>query len=261
MFGFLIKKAFFDMWDNLFRVVILNLGYILCASGLVFLPSLFPSGAESINPLSVVVFLVFTVVLFVYTGGVSRVARDIADYGTPGFKDFWTYIKETALSSVFFALIVAAHVFILTTVFPFYSALKSILGFLAMAFIFWVSLLWLLGCVHFFPVQSRLNTDIRKIVKKQLLLFFDNTLFSLGLALGAVAILVVSGFTAFLLPGIATILVWLNVALKLRMYKYDYLEQHPDANRRKIPWDALLIDDRERVGKRTLRGMIFPWKE
>ena len=29
MFGFLIKKAFFDMWDNLLKIVILNLGFIL----------------------------------------------------------------------------------------------------------------------------------------------------------------------------------------------------------------------------------------
>ena len=45
------------------------------------------------------------------------------------------------------------------------------------------------------------------------------------------------------------------------MYKYDWLEANPEANRKKIPWDALLMDDKERVGKRTLRGMIFPWKE
>ncbi len=29
MFGFLIKKAFFDMWDNMFRILLMNLGYIL----------------------------------------------------------------------------------------------------------------------------------------------------------------------------------------------------------------------------------------
>jgi hypothetical protein len=44
------------------------------------------------------------------------------------------------------------------------------------------------------------------------------------------------------------------------MYKYDYLEKNP-GDRRRIPWDALLVEDRERVGKRTLKGMIFPWKE
>jgi hypothetical protein len=29
----------------------------------------------------------------------------------------------------------------------------------------------------------------------------------------------------------------------------------------RVPWDALLAEDREQVGVRTLRGMIFPWKE
>lgn len=257
MFGFLIKKTFFDMWDNLFRVVLMNLGYIICASGIIFLPGLL----ISITPLSVAVLVLCLVVLFVYTGGASHVARDITDYGSPGFRDFWNYVKKTALSSVLFSLIAAVHVFVLSYVFPFYGGMKSLVGPLALAFIFWISLLWGLACMHFFPIQSRLDTDIRKIIRKMLLLFFDNTLFSLGLALGVLVILVVSGFTAFLLPGIATILIWLNVALRLRLYKYDYLEKHPDANRRKIPWDALLIDDRERVGKRTLRGMIFPWKE
>ena len=73
--------------------------------------------------------------------------------------------------------------------------------------------------------------------------------------------LVVSFFTALLLPGIATIMLWWNIAFKLRLYKYDWLEQNPGANRRRVPWDALLVEDRERVGKRTLKGMIFPWKE
>jgi hypothetical protein len=39
------------------------------------------------------------------------------------------------------------------------------------------------------------------------------------------------------------------------------LEENPDANRRKIPWDALLIDEKDRVGSRSIRGMIFPWKD
>jgi hypothetical protein len=80
-------------------------------------------------------------------------------------------------------------------------------------------------------------------------------------AVGSVAVLALSAFTALLIPGITGLLIWHQVALKIRLCKYDYLEENPDANRRQIPWDALLIDDRERVGKRTLRGMIFPWKE
>ena len=69
------------------------------------------------------------------------------------------------------------------------------------------------------------------------------------------------------------------------MYKYDFLEERQQASadqtsadqegtdegqveqaggkrrRVRIPWDALLAEDREQVGVRTLRGMIFPWKE
>ncbi|HVP19812.1 MAG TPA: hypothetical protein VMU36_12520, partial [Spirochaetia bacterium] len=89
----------------------------------------------------------------------------------------------------------------------------------------------------------------------------DNPGFSIGLAICALIVAGVSVFTAFLLPGFATVLLWWNVAAKLRLYKYDWLEQNPGADRRRVPWDALLVEDRERVGKRTLRGMIFPWRE
>ena len=82
-----------------------------------------------------------------------------------------------------------------------------------------------------------------------------------ALVLAALAIVAASVFTGGILPGLGAVLVWHNVALKLRLYKYDHLEQQPESNRKQIPWDALLVDDRDRVGKRTLRGMIFPWKE
>jgi len=43
--------------------------------------------------------------------------------------------------------------------------------------------------------------------------------------------------------------------------KYDWLEANPGADRRKIPWDALLIDEREKTGTRSLKNLIFPWKD
>jgi hypothetical protein len=98
-------------------------------------------------------------------------------------------------------------------------------------------------------------------LRKCFIVFFDNTFFAVLLGIGSVAILIGSFFTALLIPGLAGLILWHQVGLKLRLYKYDYLEENPEANRKQIPWDALLIDDRDRVGKRTLRGMIFPWKE
>ena len=43
MFGFLVKKAFFDMWDNLFRIIIMNLGYIAVFAIFFLLAPLFTS--------------------------------------------------------------------------------------------------------------------------------------------------------------------------------------------------------------------------
>ena len=37
MFGFLIKKWFFDFWDNMIRVVLINLGFVLMMGIVVYL--------------------------------------------------------------------------------------------------------------------------------------------------------------------------------------------------------------------------------
>jgi hypothetical protein len=256
MFGFLVKKAFFDMWDNMFRIIIMNLGYILVL-GIFWLAI----EIASITALSIAVVFIGIAVLAVYTGAVSRMCSEIADYKQPGFADFWSYVRESLASSLLLALVVLIYVFVVSVAFRFYGGMQSLVGPLAVALLFWVTLAWVFASQYFFPIQSRLDRKFRKIFRKTFLVFFDNPGFSLGLFLVALIIFVGSVLTALLLPGIASILLWWNVAFKLRMYKYDWLEKNPGENRRRIPWDALLIDDRERVGKRTLRGLIFPWKE
>ncbi len=256
MFGFLIKKAFFDMWDNLIRMVILNLGFIVCLAVMVYFPLLF----RAVPVLFFASLGVGLVVLFVYSGAISGMVGMIADYQRPEASDFLRFLKGSWLSSTLFALLNLLLVFLLSVAFPVYGSLKSIVGPLASSFLFWVTVFWILASLYFFPVQARLDKSFRKILKKMALLLLDNPLFSIGLLIGSLLVFAVSAFTALLLPGIASLLLWLNVALKLRLYKYDYLEKNPE-NRRNIPWDALLTEDRERVGKRTLKGMIFPWKE
>ncbi|MBN1834814.1 MAG: hypothetical protein JW820_03125 [Spirochaetales bacterium] len=256
MFGFLIKKAFFDMWDNLIRIVILNLGFIVIFAVLIYFPLLF----QSVPPLFYLSLGVGMALLFVYSGMVSAMVSTVADYGRPEFRDALMHLKQTYPTSLLFALLNFALAFLFGIAFPVYGQLRSFLGPLASSFLFWILVFWVLAMQYFFPVQSRLDKKFFKILKKMFLIFLDNPLFSVGLLLGAVAALAISVFAALLLPGVASILLWWNVALKLRMYKYDYLEEHPEG-RRNIPWDALLVEDRERVGKRTLKGMIFPWKE
>ncbi|MGA2977700.1 MAG: hypothetical protein ABSF77_20560 [Spirochaetia bacterium] len=257
MFGFLIKKAFFDMWDNMFRIILMNLGYIAVLAIFFLLAPLFIS-------LPVLFFITIALgiaALAVYTGAVSKMCAEIADYRQPGFAEFAQFIKASYPSSLLLALVLTAYVFIISIAFQFYGGMKTIVGPLAVALLFWVTVAWTFASQYFFPIQSRLDKKFRKIFRKTFLVFFDNPGFSIGLLLSAGIVLVISVFTALLLPGISSIILWWNIAFKLRLYKYDWLEQNPGANRRRVPWDALLVDDRERVGKRTLKGMIFPWRE
>jgi hypothetical protein len=78
-------------------------------------------------------------------------------------------------------------------------------------------------------------------------------------------VMAISLLTAFLVPGPGGLALWMDEAVRLRLMKYDYLEENPPEagtrKRAKIPWDALLIDDRERTGSRTIKNLIFPWKD
>jgi hypothetical protein len=257
MFGFLIKKAFFDMWDNMFRILIMNLGYILVLAIFFLLAPLF----TSVPPLFVATLVVGAAIFALYTGVVSRMCSEIADYKQPGFSDVVRFLKESYGSSLILAVALAVYVFVVSIAFQFYGGLKNLAGPLAVALLFWVTVGWIFASQYFFPIQSRLDRKFRKIFRKTFLVFFDNPGFSIGLFIVTLIVGVVSVFTALLLPGISSILLLWNAAFKLRLYKYDWLEQNPGSNKKSIPWDALLVEDRERVGKRTLKGMIFPWKE
>ena len=257
MLGFLIKKAFFDTWDNLFRILLLNIGFYAPVALLVYAPVI-----SAVLPLTLALQVIALGCFCVYAGGASAVASAIADYQSPGFALFWDAIVATYRTTLLFALANGVYFVILQIAFRVYAQVEQpVLGMMGQIILLWVTVGWVLAAQFFFPIQSRLEQNPRKMLRKMLLLFFDNTGLMLMLAAGAVAIVAVSLFTGGILPGLGAVLVWHNVALKLRLYKYDYLEQNPDADRKKIPWDALLVDDRDRVGKRTLRGMIFPWKE
>ena len=246
------------MWDNLLYLVVLNLGYILIFALFFYLPLNFFRSLPLFASLSF--FFAGLLLLFAYSGAVSGMVAVLADFLKPDFKDFLKSFKSSLASSLIFVLINIVIFFLLSYAFPVYKSMKSFIGLLASGFLFWILVLWLLAFLYFFPIQSRLDKSIIKILKKTLLIFIDNPLFTLGLFLGVFFIFLISILTAFLLPGISTILLWLNVGLKLRLYKYDYLDKNPEEGRR-IPWDVLLLQDREKVGKRTLKGMIFPWKE
>ncbi|MCL2267540.1 MAG: hypothetical protein FWC17_07225 [Treponema sp.] len=261
MIGFLIKKSFYDLWDNLFKIVVLNLGFFACSAIPVFLPRLGALFTDSFI-LDISLTAVGILICAVYLSAASRVVRSISEYSTFTFKEFLRAFKTAWPAGLVMGLFVFILFLIITIIIPFYLSFESpLLGLALAAVIFWSAIFALLSFQFYFTVTIRLGPGISKSLKKSMLICLDNTGLAFFMIINNLVALVLSVFFAFMFPGPAGILLYLDEALRLRLLKYDYLEENPEADRRKIPWDALLIEERERTGSRTFRNFIFPWKD
>jgi len=259
MIGFLIKKTLYDLWDNMFRVVLLNLGFFLCMA-IPLLPTLLPNVFGS--NLFVMVFSVLGVLICsIYLATAALTLKSISDYGNFTFQDFFGNIKKALPAGIAMFVFLFIVYVILTIVIPFYSSMASLFGLIISAVLVWVLVFAFLSFQFYFSVYSRLGMSIIKSFKKCMLISLDNTGMAIFLLIHNILALLVSIIFVFMFPGPAGVLLYLDEALRLRLLKYDYLEAHPEADRKKIPWDALLIDEREKTGNRTLRNFIFPWKD
>ncbi len=257
MIGFYIKKSFFDGWDHLFSLVLLNLGYVVAlAIGFVLPGSLgFPAWA------SITLGIVSLAAGSVWWSATVFAMKGVSDFGSFHIVDMWAHIKRGLAPGLQVAALLVLGWFVISVGLPFYLSVGGLVGALAAGVIFWCAVIALLALQYYIPLRARLGGGLKKNLRKSFVMFFDNPGFSIFLFLHCALTLVVSFFLAFLLPGFAGIALAQDVALRLRLYKYDWLELNPAAKRRDVPWEALLKEDQELVGKRTLKGMFFPWKE
>ena len=262
MIGFLIKKTFYDVWDNMFRIVLLNLGFIVSLTIPVIIPGYIP-----IPLLALAVAVIGVLWCFVYLAAIALSVKAVSDYAVFGFADFIANLKAGWPAGVILGLVALFFFLVLRIIIPFYLDMNSLVGLLLAALIFWTLILALIAFQFFFAIRARLDTKPIKIIKKCFIIFFDNPGFSIFSLLYTIVTLVASLIFALLLPGPAGLLLFLDEGLRLRLLKYDWLETVPQDSspvplrRRSIPWDALLIEEREKTGTRTLRNLIFPWKD
>ena len=261
MIGFLLRKTFYDLWDNMFKIAVLNLGFIVCTAILFFFPVLIGRFID-LPVLNVVMVAIGILICTIYLSAASYSIRIISDYGTFTFGDFIKSFKPSLPAGLVMGAFVFIVFLIITVVLPFYLTMEPPLAGLALsAIIFWTTIFMVLSFQYYFTVYTRLGSNVVKSIKKCLLISLDNTGFSFFMVIHNILSLVFSALIAFLFPGPVGVMLYLDEALRLRLLKYDYLEANPEANRRKIPWDALLIEEREKTGTRSFRNFIFPWKD
>ncbi|NLK14525.1 MAG: hypothetical protein GX313_07250 [Spirochaetales bacterium] len=257
MIGFFIKKAFFDGWDNLISMVVHNLGYLVLLFAFFGVLSLVPSNL----PFFLVIIL-GTGLLSFYTAGASSASWAYAHYQRPGWSDFKRGIRISWRHALLFWILFLLIMTLVFLVIPFYLSFGNTVGTILSVILFWTTLFLIFAQMYFFPLFFAMQGDRpMKTLKKSFLLVLDNPFFTLFLAVYQVINTLLSLLLAFLAPGFTGISLACSVATKLLLFKYDYLEENPEANRKAIPWDDLLYEEREAVGPRSLKGMIFPWKD
>ena len=259
MFLFLIKKSFFDAWDNLAAVIAVNLGvFIVMMAGVWPMLRILESG--SAVGFSILIVLIPLLFISVATG--SSILSKVADYRSAGFSDVPGAFRSSWAHGLFLSLLATVFFALSSFGITYYSSLGTMLGLAGTALLFWISLGVYLILLWFYPVRNRLEGSFGKLLRKSALIMLDNLGLSLFTGLIMVPLqMILWPLTAFGGFGPGGVQLYMNDALRLLMFKYDWLEEHPDAKRKDVPWFELLIDEKERVGKRTLKGMIFPWKE
>jgi len=260
MVFFYLKKNFCDGWDNLLSLLLPNLFMLLIVVGTYFLTGYV---IESIPFLGVIIpaigFLAVTVALFAF----GSCAAKIANFKSVTFKEYLAEIKNVWKDGLLFGLLIGfLGVFAFFSI-PFYFAQGTIFGFFLAAVLFWFLLICILALQYFLPLRSLMNNDFKKCLKKSFILFFDNPGFSIFLLFYTIILLVLSCVLFFMIPGFTGLLLAQTNALRLRLYKYDWYEAHPDLTpkeRKHVPWDELIAEDYDTLGPRSLKSFIFPWK-
>ncbi len=259
MIGFLIKKGFFDLWDNLVMIGLMNIGYLI-PLGLIYLVVVVVA-AEASTVLAVVLLVLAMLLFSFYSLGVNAITFGFTHYKKRG----WTAIKEAlryhwghALLHFGICLLIGfSGMFII----PFYFAIGNYFGLIMGLMIFWVLVAFVFALQYFFPLCFHMEADKPiKTLKKCFLVVADNFGTTLFLVLRTVIDLVLTVLTATLLPGLAGITLSRMVTVKILMKKYDFLEANPDATKKDINWEDLLYEEKQLVGPRSFKNMIFPWK-
>jgi hypothetical protein len=253
MINFLLRKTFYDYWDNFYKLFCINFCLALLMALYIHLVYL-----QGYIYLGIPIIYLFNLLI----GGASLMGLKISDYDLPGFKVFFQGIKSVWVDALFFTACIALQTSIANHIIPFYLKLgNKMIGLSLAILVLWISAIWWAATIYYYPLRFRLKLSVMKTARQSLLLLADNVILAVGILFTSFVLVMLSLATAMLLPGISFLLVYYHVATRTLLLKYNYLESHPKADKKSILWDRLLEDDMKIINRRSLKEIIFPWKE
>lgn len=266
MIGFFLKKNFCDGWDNVFYLLVPSIVVSLFSALAFFtLSTLLSLESSFALILTCAAFIILLALVMVLVMAFSENAAEIADFSMPSIGSYFRQIPKVLPDALRYGALMGALVVIGAIGIPVYNSMGGILGnalallLLSFEIVFFLSLQW------FVPLRALLHDNFFKCLKKCFIIFFDNTAFSIFMFFYNLFLAALSFVIFTVLPGSAGIVLAQVNALRLRLYKYDWLDANPQyksANSRKnIPWDALLENDRNMLGPRPLKSFFMPFKQ
>ena len=258
MIGFFIKKAFFDAWDNLIGLVLSNLGFLLVLMGFSF-------GMQYMSSSLILTFLIIVIALVLFSFhsvGVANITLNYSDYKRVGFAGYKAGIKTFTSHAIFLSVINLMLVLLATVVLPFYLSITSFIGLFLGVITFWILITVLISIQYYLPLMSRFTGDKPlKTFKKCFIMAIGNLGISIFLAVFNIIQIALTLVTAGLLFNFTGITLANQIAFKLLLLKLDWLEENPEEDIKHVNWDDILYEERENVGHRSIKNMIFPWKD
>ena len=266
MIGFFLKKNFCDGWDNVLYLLVPNI-IISLSSALAFfilscLISLESSFALILTCAALIILLALVMVLAM---AFSENAAEIANFSMPSIASYFRQIPKVFPDAFRYGALIGLLVVAGAIGIPVYNSMGGILGnalallLLAFEIVFFLSLQW------FVPLRALLHDNFSKCLKKCFIIFFDNTAFSIFMFFHNFILAALSFMIFTVLPGTCGIVLAQVNALRLRLYKYDWLDANPQFKsakyRKNIPWDALLENDRTTLGPRPFKSFFMPYKQ
>jgi len=193
-------------------------------------------------------------------------SRKIADFNTPNVKLFFKTIghvwKFAFGSGVFFSVIGIMIVNAINYYWRQFGMFGSIIAVILCVFLF-IAVCSLQYFIPLYFLQD--NNNFKKCLKKSFIIFFDNPGFSIFMLLYHAFLGALSMLLLLIIPGFTGIQVSMMNALRLRLKKYDWLDEHPgyinDSEKRaNVPWGELIAEDKESLGNRKFSSLLYSWK-
>ena len=147
MFGFYIKKAFFDGWDNFIQLVLQNIIYIVFFLLIVGSVVVFGDNLALFLPAAIAIIFLFCLSM----GGTSSVVYNWSEYKSETWRPFMKGVGRNIRHSMVFFLCLMVLFLLFFLVIPFYLSFNNIVGTIFGVMMVWLSVFLLLVLPYYFP--------------------------------------------------------------------------------------------------------------